>query len=102
MAGRNNAISSLTNIITQEFYLPCTGEELIAQIRGVSQKIPLFLTDSLKRTRLILLVLLLVGIYGLSRTPFLSGKGSFSDTGLFPILLILTVCMHGTKPVFLA
>ncbi|XP_030624097.1 ATP-dependent zinc metalloprotease YME1L1 isoform X2 [Chanos chanos] len=28
--------------------------------------------DSLKRTRLVLLVLLLVGIYGLSRTPFLS------------------------------
>ncbi|KAG7336119.1 hypothetical protein KOW79_000812 [Hemibagrus wyckioides] len=39
--------------------------------------------DSLKRTRLILLVLLLVGIYGLSRTPFLSGKGSFSDTVRF-------------------
>lgn len=32
---------------------------------------------------MILLVLLLVGIYGLSRTPFLSGKGSFSDAGLF-------------------
>ncbi|KAG7231260.1 hypothetical protein INR49_012091 [Caranx melampygus] len=31
-----------------------------------------FKTDSLRRTRLILLVLLLVGIYGLSRTPFLS------------------------------
>lgn len=41
------------------------------------------LTDSLRRTRLILLVLLLLGIYGLSRTPFLSGKGSFSDAGLF-------------------
>lgn len=41
------------------------------------------LTDSLRKTRLILLVLLLVGIYGLSRTPFLSGKGSFSDAGLF-------------------
>ncbi|XP_060778125.1 ATP-dependent zinc metalloprotease YME1L1-like isoform X1 [Neoarius graeffei] len=39
--------------------------------------------DSLKRTRLILLVLLLIGIYGLSRTPFLSGKGSFSDTVRF-------------------
>ncbi|XP_078147610.1 ATP-dependent zinc metalloprotease YME1L1 isoform X1 [Centroberyx gerrardi] len=39
--------------------------------------------DSLRRTRLILLVLLLVGIYGLSRTPFLSGKGSFSDTVRF-------------------
>ncbi|XP_015209533.1 ATP-dependent zinc metalloprotease YME1L1b isoform X1 [Lepisosteus oculatus] len=35
--------------------------------------------DSLRRMRLILLVLLLLGIYGLSRTPFLSGKGSFSD-----------------------
>uniref|UniRef100_A0A3B4B923 ATP-dependent zinc metalloprotease YME1L1 n=1 Tax=Periophthalmus magnuspinnatus TaxID=409849 RepID=A0A3B4B923_9GOBI len=33
--------------------------------------------DSLRRTRLILLVLLLVGIYGISKTPFLSGKGSF-------------------------
>lgn len=40
-------------------------------------------TDSLRRTRLILLVLLLIGIYGLSRTPFLSGKGPFSDAGLF-------------------
>ncbi|XP_062335802.1 ATP-dependent zinc metalloprotease YME1L1-like isoform X1 [Osmerus eperlanus] len=39
--------------------------------------------DSLKRTRLILLVLLLVGVYGLSRSPFLSGKGSFSDTVRF-------------------
>ncbi|XP_078136285.1 ATP-dependent zinc metalloprotease YME1L1-like isoform X3 [Sander vitreus] len=33
----------------------------------------------LKRTRIILLVFLLLGIYGLSRNPFLSGKGSFSD-----------------------
>ncbi|XP_074477262.1 ATP-dependent zinc metalloprotease YME1L1 isoform X1 [Sebastes fasciatus] len=39
--------------------------------------------DSLRRTRLILLVLLLVGIYGLSRSPFLSGKGSFSDAVRF-------------------
>uniref|UniRef100_A0A665X912 ATP-dependent zinc metalloprotease YME1L1 n=1 Tax=Echeneis naucrates TaxID=173247 RepID=A0A665X912_ECHNA len=39
--------------------------------------------DSLRRTRLILLVLLLIGIYGLSRTPFLSGKGSFSDAVRF-------------------
>ncbi|XP_062848259.1 ATP-dependent zinc metalloprotease YME1L1 [Trichomycterus rosablanca] len=39
--------------------------------------------DSLRRTRLILLVLLLVGIYGLSKTPFLSGKGSFSDAVRF-------------------
>ncbi|XP_035507748.1 ATP-dependent zinc metalloprotease YME1L1 isoform X3 [Morone saxatilis] len=39
--------------------------------------------DSLRRTRLILLVLLLVGIYGLSRTPFFSGKGSFSDAVRF-------------------
>uniref|UniRef100_A0A8C1NQR8 ATP-dependent zinc metalloprotease YME1L1 n=1 Tax=Cyprinus carpio TaxID=7962 RepID=A0A8C1NQR8_CYPCA len=30
--------------------------------------------ESLRRTRLILLVLLLVGLYGLSKTPFLSGK----------------------------
>lgn len=36
-------------------------------------------TDSLRRTRLILLVLLLVGLYGLSKTPFISGKGSFSS-----------------------
>uniref|UniRef100_A0A8C7K156 ATP-dependent zinc metalloprotease YME1L1 n=1 Tax=Oncorhynchus kisutch TaxID=8019 RepID=A0A8C7K156_ONCKI len=34
--------------------------------------------DSLRRTRLVLLVLLLLGLYGLSKTPFLSGKGSFS------------------------
>uniref|UniRef100_A0A8C7G0A6 YME1 like 1 ATPase n=1 Tax=Oncorhynchus kisutch TaxID=8019 RepID=A0A8C7G0A6_ONCKI len=33
--------------------------------------------DSLRRMRFILLVLLLVGLYGLSKTPFLSGKGSF-------------------------
>ncbi|XP_041924198.1 ATP-dependent zinc metalloprotease YME1L1-like isoform X1 [Alosa sapidissima] len=39
--------------------------------------------DSLRRTRLILLVLLLVGIYGLAKTPFLSGKSSFSDTVRF-------------------
>ncbi|KAL1006320.1 hypothetical protein UPYG_G00070760 [Umbra pygmaea] len=39
--------------------------------------------DSLRRTRLVLLVLLLVGLYGLSRTPFLSGKGSFSDAVRF-------------------
>ncbi|TFK11903.1 myoD family inhibitor domain-containing protein-like [Platysternon megacephalum] len=38
--------------------------------------------DSLRRTRLFLLVLLLLGIYGLSKTPFLSGKGSFSDTAV--------------------
>ncbi|XP_029547828.1 ATP-dependent zinc metalloprotease YME1L1 isoform X5 [Salmo trutta] len=41
------------------------------------------LQDSLRRTRLILLVLLVVGIYGLSRSPFLSGKGSFSDAVRF-------------------
>ncbi|XP_039609825.1 ATP-dependent zinc metalloprotease YME1L1b isoform X1 [Polypterus senegalus] len=39
--------------------------------------------DSLRRTRLFLLILLLIGIYGLSRTPFLSGKGSFSDAVRF-------------------
>ncbi|XP_078136283.1 ATP-dependent zinc metalloprotease YME1L1-like isoform X1 [Sander vitreus] len=37
----------------------------------------------LKRTRIILLVFLLLGIYGLSRNPFLSGKGSFSDAVRF-------------------
>ncbi|XP_055084779.1 ATP-dependent zinc metalloprotease YME1L1-like isoform X2 [Periophthalmus magnuspinnatus] len=35
--------------------------------------------DSLRRTRLILLVLLLVGIYGISKTPFLSGLDSAVD-----------------------
>lgn len=40
-------------------------------------------TDSLRRTRFFVLALLLLGLYGLSRTPFLSGKGSFSDAGLF-------------------
>ncbi|TNN81437.1 ATP-dependent zinc metalloprotease YME1L1 [Liparis tanakae] len=35
--------------------------------------------DSLKRTRLILLVLLLVGLYGLSKTPFISGLDSAVD-----------------------
>ncbi|RVE58590.1 hypothetical protein OJAV_G00195900 [Oryzias javanicus] len=39
--------------------------------------------DALRRTRLILLVLLLLGLYGLSRTPFFSGKGSFSDAVRF-------------------
>ena len=39
-------------------------------------------SDSLRRTRLILLVLLLVGLYGISKTPFLSGKGSFSHLKL--------------------
>uniref|UniRef100_A0A1A8QBY7 ATP-dependent zinc metalloprotease YME1L1 n=1 Tax=Nothobranchius rachovii TaxID=451742 RepID=A0A1A8QBY7_9TELE len=39
--------------------------------------------DSLRRTRLVLLVLLLIGLYGLSRLPFLSGKGSFSDAVRF-------------------
>ncbi|KAF3703763.1 ATP-dependent zinc metalloprotease YME1L1 [Channa argus] len=37
-----------------------------------SQAITQKTQDSLRRTRLILLVLLLIGIYGLSRTPFLS------------------------------
>uniref|UniRef100_A0A667ZF28 ATP-dependent zinc metalloprotease YME1L1 n=1 Tax=Myripristis murdjan TaxID=586833 RepID=A0A667ZF28_9TELE len=36
--------------------------------------------DSLRRTRLILLVLLLVGLYGISKTPFLSGKVRFRTT----------------------
>uniref|UniRef100_A0A9J7X1M1 ATP-dependent zinc metalloprotease YME1L1 n=2 Tax=Cyprinus carpio TaxID=7962 RepID=A0A9J7X1M1_CYPCA len=39
--------------------------------------------DSVKRTRLIILVLLLVGLYGVSRSPLFSGKGSFSDTVRF-------------------
>uniref|UniRef100_A0A7N5ZTF2 ATP-dependent zinc metalloprotease YME1L1 n=1 Tax=Anabas testudineus TaxID=64144 RepID=A0A7N5ZTF2_ANATE len=36
--------------------------------------------DSLRRTRLILLVLLLVGLYGISKTPFISGKVRFRTT----------------------
>lgn len=39
--------------------------------------------DSVKRTRLIIFVLLLAGMYGVSRSPFFSGKGSFSDTVRF-------------------
>uniref|UniRef100_A0A673JS96 ATP-dependent zinc metalloprotease YME1L1 n=1 Tax=Sinocyclocheilus rhinocerous TaxID=307959 RepID=A0A673JS96_9TELE len=39
--------------------------------------------DSVKRTRLIIFVLLLVGLYGVSRSPLFSGKGSFSDTVRF-------------------
>ncbi|KAM3604075.1 uncharacterized protein V6R79_006062 [Siganus canaliculatus] len=35
--------------------------------------------DSLRRTRLILLVLLLVGLYGISKTPFISGLDSSVD-----------------------
>ncbi len=53
----------------------------------------LFLTDSVKRTRLIIFVLLLVGLYGVSRSPLFSGKGSFSDTGLFPILFVPYICL---------
>lgn len=53
-------------------------------------------TDSLRRTRLILLVLLLIGIYGLSRTPFLSGKGSFSDAGLFQFLFFPMLANQST------
>lgn len=34
--------------------------------------------DSLRRNRLILLVLLLVGLYGISKIPFISGKTSLS------------------------
>uniref|UniRef100_A0A3B5LS74 ATP-dependent zinc metalloprotease YME1L1 n=1 Tax=Xiphophorus couchianus TaxID=32473 RepID=A0A3B5LS74_9TELE len=36
--------------------------------------------DSLRRTRLFLLVLLLVGLYGISKTPFISGKLRFRTT----------------------
>ncbi|XP_056869308.1 ATP-dependent zinc metalloprotease YME1L1-like isoform X1 [Takifugu flavidus] len=39
--------------------------------------------DFLRRTRLLLLVLLLIGIFALSRSPFLSGKGTFSDAVRF-------------------
>uniref|UniRef100_A0A9J8A479 ATP-dependent zinc metalloprotease YME1L1 n=1 Tax=Cyprinus carpio carpio TaxID=630221 RepID=A0A9J8A479_CYPCA len=39
--------------------------------------------DSVRRTRLIIFVLLLVGLYGVSRSPLFSGKGSFSDTVRF-------------------
>ncbi|XP_016146791.1 ATP-dependent zinc metalloprotease YME1L1-like isoform X1 [Sinocyclocheilus grahami] len=39
--------------------------------------------DSVKKTRLIIFVLLLVGLYGVSRSPLFSGKGSFSDTVRF-------------------
>uniref|UniRef100_A0A8D3BNY5 YME1 like 1 ATPase n=1 Tax=Scophthalmus maximus TaxID=52904 RepID=A0A8D3BNY5_SCOMX len=39
--------------------------------------------EALRRTRLILLALLIIGIYGLSRTPFFSGKGSFSNAVRF-------------------
>ncbi|XP_056594725.1 ATP-dependent zinc metalloprotease YME1L1 [Triplophysa dalaica] len=35
--------------------------------------------DVVRRTRLVLFVLLLASLYGLSRSPFFSGKGSFSD-----------------------
>uniref|UniRef100_A0A8B9HC09 ATP-dependent zinc metalloprotease YME1L1 n=1 Tax=Astyanax mexicanus TaxID=7994 RepID=A0A8B9HC09_ASTMX len=44
--------------------------------------------DSLKRTRLVLLVLLLIGLYGLSRTPFLSVRfrtTSGLDSALDPV-----------------
>ncbi|KAM8880828.1 ATP-dependent zinc metalloprotease YME1L1 isoform 1-T1 [Synchiropus picturatus] len=38
---------------------------------------------SLWRTRLVVLVLVLIGVYSLARNPFLSGKGSFSDAVRF-------------------
>ncbi|XP_062260123.1 ATP-dependent zinc metalloprotease YME1L1-like isoform X2 [Platichthys flesus] len=44
-----------------------------------AQALTLRTQDSLKRTRLILLVLLLVGLYGISKTPFLSGLDSALD-----------------------
>uniref|UniRef100_A0A8D0HJR8 ATP-dependent zinc metalloprotease YME1L1 n=1 Tax=Sphenodon punctatus TaxID=8508 RepID=A0A8D0HJR8_SPHPU len=40
-------------------------------------------SDSLKRTRFFLVVLILLGIYGVLKIPFLSGKGSFSDIARF-------------------
>lgn len=39
--------------------------------------------DSVKKTRLLVFVLFLVGLYGLSRSPLFSGKGSFSDAVSF-------------------
>ncbi|XP_020656852.3 ATP-dependent zinc metalloprotease YME1L1 isoform X1 [Pogona vitticeps] len=39
--------------------------------------------DALRRTRLILAAILILGVYGLFKNPFLSGKGSFSDTVRF-------------------
>lgn len=39
--------------------------------------------ESQKRNRVILLFLLSLGLYGLARSPFLSGKGSFSDAVRF-------------------
>lgn len=56
--------------------------EVLHLYRWLNEDLFFSSTDSLRRTRLFLLVLLLLGIYGLSKTPFLSGKGSFSDTGL--------------------
>lgn len=41
-----------------------------------------------------MLVLLLIGIFALSRSPFLSGKGSFSDAGLFQFSLLSSAHMH--------
>lgn len=41
-------------------------------------------SDALRRTRFILVAIVALGIYGLFKNPFLSGKGSFSDTGLLP------------------
>uniref|UniRef100_A0A8C5HYY1 ATP-dependent zinc metalloprotease YME1L1-like n=1 Tax=Gouania willdenowi TaxID=441366 RepID=A0A8C5HYY1_GOUWI len=61
----------------------CVTENSVVVAYGDRFIFFLIFTDSVRRTRLILLVLLLVGIYGLSRTPFLSGKGFFSDAVRF-------------------
>ncbi|XP_062260122.1 ATP-dependent zinc metalloprotease YME1L1-like isoform X1 [Platichthys flesus] len=53
-----------------------------------AQALTLRTQDSLKRTRLILLVLLLVGLYGISKTPFLSVRfrtTSGLDSALDPV-----------------
>ncbi|KAI7792710.1 putative ATP-dependent zinc metalloprotease YME1L1-like, partial [Triplophysa rosa] len=39
--------------------------------------------DVVRKTRLVVFVLLLASLYGLSRSPFFSGKGSFSDAVSF-------------------
>ncbi|KTG32759.1 hypothetical protein cypCar_00042938 [Cyprinus carpio] len=48
------------------------AQALTQRTQGISFLLLLFLTDSVRRTRLIIFVLLLVGLYGVSRSPLFS------------------------------